>query len=108
MRMWNVDPKVLCDKHLLGEHVEMHMFIGTIKKGISMKGYVEGGLVEMTNIVKRHDALALEMLTRGMRHKSPIEEIHYPFGQGAVNIEANLVELARRCPACAAKQKELS
>ena len=36
MRMWNVDPKLMCNKHLLGEHVEMHMFFGTIQKGISM------------------------------------------------------------------------
>ena len=26
MRMWLVDPKFMCNQHLLGEHVEMHSF----------------------------------------------------------------------------------
>ena len=32
MRQWMVDPRLLCRKHLLGEHVENHMFIGTLKR----------------------------------------------------------------------------
>ena len=32
MRMWLVPPQLMCDQHLLGEHLEMHMFIGTIRK----------------------------------------------------------------------------
>ena len=35
MRMWNVDVTKMCNKHLLGEHVEMHMFVGIIIKGTS-------------------------------------------------------------------------
>lgn len=40
MRMWGVDPKVLCTKHMIGEHAETHMFLGTIKKGTSIKGLI--------------------------------------------------------------------
>ena len=36
MRMWMIDPKLLCRKHLLGEHLEIHMFVGTINKGINV------------------------------------------------------------------------
>lgn len=25
--MWGVDPSAMCRNHLLGEHVEMHMFV---------------------------------------------------------------------------------
>ena len=25
MRMWMVNPKMMCNKHLLGEHVELHL-----------------------------------------------------------------------------------
>ncbi len=46
MRMWNVLPEYLCRKHLLGEHVEMHMFVGTIKRGVSLNGYIKNKLVE--------------------------------------------------------------
>ena len=46
MRMWMVDPSLLCRKHLLGEHLECHMFVGTINKNISIKGYIKNGLCE--------------------------------------------------------------
>ncbi len=36
--MWGVSPKKLCNQRLLGEHLEMHMFLVCIKKGISLKG----------------------------------------------------------------------
>lgn len=105
MRMWKVDPKVLCTKHLLGEHVEMHMFVGTIRKGVSMDGYIVGGLVETQHIKSRHDELAAEMVRRGMNHKSPMENLSVA-PAGSVNVEGNLVELARRCPTCRALQGE--
>ena len=28
MRMWMVNPGFMCNKHLLGEHVECHMLVG--------------------------------------------------------------------------------
>lgn len=46
MRMWMVPPIVMCQQHLLGEHVEMHMLIGAMKKGTSMAGYCQNGLME--------------------------------------------------------------
>jgi pyrimidine dimer DNA glycosylase len=102
MRMWKVNPKLLCRKHLLGEHVEMHMFIGTLKAGISIQGYIADGLVETQHILRRHDQLAKEMIARGYNHASPIPIIRLP-RKGRVDIEANLKELARRCPECKAK-----
>ena len=72
MRMWKVSPRLMCDQHLLGEHAEMHMFVGTIRHGISLAGYITGGLVETHRIVQRHDQLAAEMARRGMNHRSPL------------------------------------
>ena len=102
MRMWNVDPRLMCRKHLLGEHVEMHMFAGTLAKGVSIQGYVDGGLVEVDRIRIRHDELAAEMERRGYRHSSPLRDDCPSFCAGRVNAEENLAELARRCPQCAA------
>jgi len=73
MRMWGVSPKGLCQKHLLGEHVEMHMFAGTIRKGYSIAGYLKNNLISPSEVVSRHDQLAQEMEGRGMNHKSPLE-----------------------------------
>lgn len=99
MRMWNVNPEVLCRKHLFGCHVEMHMFIGSIKKGINLRGYIDKGLVEIHNIKSRHDALAEEMIRRGYKHNSPIDDIPL-WNEGYVNVEENLKELQKRCPVC--------
>ncbi len=35
-----VDPTIMCRNHLLGEHVEIHMFVGTIDQGQSVRGFL--------------------------------------------------------------------
>jgi len=102
MRMWNVDPRLMCRRHLLGEHVEMHMFAGTLAKGVSIKGYLDGGLVEVDRIRTRHDELAAEMERRGYKHSSPLRDDCPSFCAGSVSVDESLAELARRCPQCAA------
>jgi len=104
--MWNVDPSVMCRKHLLGEHLELHMFVGAMLKGKNIFGYVRKGLVEVHNIPKRHQELVVELGKRGYNHKSPIPD-PWPIGlrAGIVNIEANKQELYRRCKDCRRLQK---
>jgi len=104
--MWKVNPELLCDKHLLGEHVEMHMFAGCLRKGTSLKGYLERGLVEIDKILVRHDILAIEMRKRGMKHKSPLAYVWQTRVAGYVNIHDSIEELKRRCPDCREKIKK--
>jgi len=99
MRQWLVNPELLCRKHLLGEHVECHMFVGTINKGISIKGYISRGLCDPTQILSRHDELVIEMVRRGYHHKSELPNYIYS-ESGNVNIENNIIELSKRCPDC--------
>lgn len=100
--MWGVPVDILCRKHLMGEHVEMHMFVGTINKGISIQGYLDKGLVNPALIKERHDALAAEMLRRGYRHNSPLPS--YDCGIfHKLDIKANALDLFRRCPECLAR-----
>lgn len=99
MRMWGIAPKKLCRQHLLGEHAEMHMFVGCIKKGISINGYVDGGLVEVQKIKPRHDLLASEMKRRGMHHCSPLF-LRTKMRAGKLNVRANIKDLAKRCREC--------
>ena len=77
MRMWMVDPSLLCRKHLLGEHVECHMFVGTINKNISIKGYIEKGLCEPDKLEFRHNQLSEEMIKRGYNHLSELPKYEY-------------------------------
>ncbi|MHA2353488.1 MAG: pyrimidine dimer DNA glycosylase/endonuclease V [Candidatus Thorarchaeota archaeon] len=73
MRMWMVDTKTMCRKHLLGEHVETHMILGTLKSGIRLDGYVRNNLLELKSLKKRHDEIAAEMVRRGYNHQSPLD-----------------------------------
>jgi hypothetical protein len=108
MRMWNVDPKKMCRKHLFGEHVEMHMAIGALKKGKSIKGFIDKGLLEVHNIVNRHDILAYEIKRRGYNHKSPLvyDKLYI---EGKVHTQENIKELCNRCKECRSMfKKEIS
>ncbi|WGM89615.1 MAG: pyrimidine dimer DNA glycosylase/endonuclease V [Candidatus Bathyarchaeum tardum] len=96
-----VNPKIMCRQHLLGEHVEIHMFIGTLNQEKSVKGYLEKGLLEVHNLYFRHQKLVEEMKRRGYNHCSEVES-EWKFAEklGVVNIEKNLEELINRCPIC--------
>ena len=99
MRMWMIDPTMLCRKHLLGEHVELHMFVGTINKNKKLYGYRENGLVEVHNIKSRHAELVSEMYSRGMNHNSPLQKFKV-FNFGFVDIDNSYNELLKRCTHC--------
>lgn len=99
MRMWNVDPKLMCNKHILGEHLEMHMFVGAINTGKSITGFIETGLVEVGNIKVRHDELVNEMELRGMKHRTQIIDMNLN-PQGKVNSKMNKKILSERCVDC--------
>lgn len=95
MRMWKVDPRKMCRKHLLGEHVEMHMAVGSINKGIA----IHPDMAEVHHIQTRHDQLAEEMVRRGYKHKSPLPKFEV-YKWGKVDSHANWNELKNRCEEC--------
>jgi hypothetical protein len=76
--MWAASPSSLCRQHLLGEHVELHMMVWSLNKGVSMEGYYSRGLVDTDQIVPRHEALVVEMTARGMQHRSPLPAFENP------------------------------
>lgn len=103
----------LCNKHLTGEHVEHHMFVGSLQKQISMDGYVANNLMEPLKLRERHDALAVEMGKRGMNHKSPLPEYslaYLPEGiiKATVDVKSSWLDLVGRCPDCKARYEALS
>lgn len=110
-----VDPKTMCRKHLLGEHVEIHMLVGSIQLDKSIKGFLDNGLVDPLFIVDRHDELAEEMRSRGYNHNSEIAfaagfhdkvtEIMKPYPNYGIDRAEAERELFERCPDCR-KQRE--
>lgn len=107
MRMWMVDPSLLCRKHLLGEHAEIHKhrhnFVKKHKVDKRISPIVQIEPVSMSN---RHDKLAIEMLERGYKHNSPYfqPDISYlPVQQHYAKVDLNqsIKDLIERCPDCA-------
>lgn len=108
MRMWMLPPERLCRKHLLGEHVELHMLVGSMRRGKNIDGFLAGKLVDPRLIFQRHEQLVREMRRRGYAHASPLNEEEcralmqgYGFPQEGIDLRANERELRRRCEDCA-------
>lgn len=105
MRMWMCNPLILCNNHLLGEHVEHHMFVGSINKKISMTGYIDNNLLEILSLFNRHDALVHELTRRHYIHKSPLPEFTYNhlnrhIVEYTIDRRKSLDALTTRCPKC--------
>jgi hypothetical protein len=105
--MWNVNPRFLCRAHLLGEHRELHMLAGALRRGVHLQPLVAHGLIEPYAVQTRHDLLVAEMEARGFHHRSPLaaEAFAEPLPDGYVCEEVSRAELARRCEYCRALQR---
>ena len=107
MRMWLIDPALLCRKHLLGEHGEIHKHIPSFRKGHKIDGRFEPVVQIQLNVLQdRHDELADEMLKRGYNHNSPLVDIPdlkstYPqYFDKCVDVDISIMDLIDRCPEC--------
>jgi hypothetical protein len=104
--MWMVDTRILCRKHLLGEHVETHMFVGAFNKGTKAGRFASENLLEFKSLRSRHDELAREMERRGYSHTSPLprllacRQITKEEREVRIDRKAAGTELIRRCPEC--------
>ena len=113
MRMWCVNPRILCRKHLLGEHGELHRFRHNFVKKHSIHGRIFPiVLIEPDNMSVRHGALAREMLRRGYNHQSPYEQpdlSHLPDEErfAKADVDYNIVDLFERCADCRKNIQEM-
>ena len=84
MRMWMLDPDLMCMRHITGEHRELHALEGSLERTNPEHddykcGYhirylnrlAKGGYIEPKSLKKRHDKLVKYF----RNHKSPINEI---------------------------------
>lgn len=100
-RMWMVDPKMLCRQHLLGEHAELHMIASNLRLGRSIEGYIQINAIEPKSVKRRHDELVAEMVSRGMKHRSPLDFSTDLYNEVMVDRSESLKLLIGRCPRCA-------
>lgn len=105
-RMWMVPPATLCNKHLVAEHHECHVFAGRIKKRMKIEGYLDNNLLEPLSLMDRHNDLADEMVMRGLNHNSmliigDLEDLLPPWElEIRIDKDAARAELHSRCPEC--------
>lgn len=103
MRMWLVHTQMMCRKHLLGEHVELHMLVGSMKRRLDLSGFYDNKLIDPHRIRIRHNDLVWEMIDRGYNHRSELilpPDILEKYPSGTIDISANRLELHRRCEDC--------
>ena len=115
MRMWMVDPKILCLNHLLAEHSETHMFIGSIKKKIKMNGYHQNDLLEPMSLLTRHEELVNEFKRRNLNHKSDLIFDNDVFSYLSEQIKNHVIDsknslhiLLSKCDKCKKRYDELN
>ena len=77
MRVWDIEPKYLCRKHLLGEHRELHAIwkiLTTDKKGYRNHPETKRWIGKLAALYKRHEKEILEMEKRGYMHNSDLDK----------------------------------
>lgn len=107
MRMWMIDPKLLCTKHINGEHGEIHKHRHNFEKRHKISGRISPIVqIEPESMKKRHDELAQEMDRRKIgSHKSPYIQpslSHLSFSEryAEADLDYNLRDLCDRCEDC--------
>ncbi|ACD83701.1 pyrimidine dimer DNA glycosylase/endonuclease V [Candidatus Methylacidiphilum infernorum] len=77
MRIWDIEPQKLCNKHLLGEHRELHALWTILvqsKKGYANHPETKRWRGKLKALFLRHEQLVKEMVRRGYKHKSPLDQ----------------------------------
>ena len=117
MRMWMIDPKLLCMRHLCGEHGELHKHIHNLVKGHSIAGRLSPVVqIEPKSILARHDELEKELARRRKESGRPYRDPsllctqnqldmmlgQYPDDQvnAKVDTKTSIRDLTERCEDC--------
>ena len=79
MRVWDVDTQILCRKHLLAEHRELHGLWNILTKHGGVGGYARHPetlrwVGKERALFLRHEALVAEFVRRGYNHATPLDE----------------------------------
>jgi Pyrimidine dimer DNA glycosylase len=76
VRIWDLEPADLCDRHLLGEHSELHALwtvLTTGRRGYANHPETRRWRGRLAALYARHEAEVAEMERRGFRHASPLD-----------------------------------
>ena len=96
MRVWDIHPRHLCRKHLLGEHRELHGLWNILTKHKGKGGYSRHTetlrwVGKQRALYMRHEQLVREMIKRGYKHYSPLNK-KFAVGLGSQKVFINTVK----------------
>lgn len=77
MRIWDINPKKLCNQHLFGEHRELHAIWSILtndKKGYRHHPETKRWVGKNKALFVRHEQLLKEINRRGYNHNSPLNK----------------------------------
>ena len=107
MRMWMVDPRCMCSKHLRGEYHELFAIVGTLRKKRKIDGYIRNNLIEPLALHTRYLLLKEEMLRRGFNPKALftfsedlLDYLPNSYKIYKIDCSKSLKILLERCPEC--------
>ena len=105
MRMWMVNPKIMCKQHLIGEYRELFTFMGAVREKKSISGYIKNNLLEPLSVKNRYEVLKSEMINRNYKPKKEfiVQDMNYISKKelnNKVNVHKSLNDLLNRCPEC--------
>jgi hypothetical protein len=108
MRMWMVDPRIMCFKHLCREHCEVHRLVANLRKGRDVRSYLLRQVLDISSIYIRHKELEDEIMARGGKLDSPLSAAECVafarwYGSTTVNIGRSLADLSDCCKECRKK-----
>jgi hypothetical protein len=113
MRVWDILPNELCNRHLVGEHAEIHAVWSVItgnKRGYASHPEVERWRGNLPALARRHSQVAAEMGLRGFRHSSPIRpKVEGELGRIELIVsveEQRRILLAKSCDCLRRKARE--
>ncbi len=111
-RMWLLPVGEVCDKHLYGEHGELHQLVGMIEAEMwpQIGGQIAAGNVDLTEIVDRHSELEeyldLDSPLLSVGIAGPLDNLDSIMPKGGIDLERSRRDLKERCPDCRELIKE--
>ena len=113
-RMFMVPPSQMCQQHILGEHKELHMIAGSLKRAIdgddrhraTLEGQADAGNIDVRQLASRHRTLEAYGNWDSPLPSFNIQEAS--FANGHIDTRRSRRDLRSRCSDCAQQMEALA
>ena len=106
MRMWMISPGLLCNKHLIGEHGEIHKHRHNFVKKHNISGRIKPIVqIEPESMYSRVEELRKEAIKRNLKYKAIYNQPDLTYlsddlRYAKVDLSISKKDLCERCAEC--------